>query len=161
MKKAIEILQKLQVAAGGVFLGIFLAAVLVQIFSRYLQITVTWTEDITSYTFIWAVFMGASAMVFERRHFAFTTLSERLNTPLKKLILSIAISLIILIFSAAMVYYGIRIARQFWNYHWINIVALKRGPVWLCIPIAGGASVIYSIYHIVNDIATYQKKEGA
>lgn len=161
MRKAIAILQKIQIVAGGVFLSIFLAAVLVQIFSRYLEITVTWTEDITGYAFIWAVFMGASAMVFERRHFAFTTLGEKLNSPLKKLILSVIISLIILVFSACMVYYGIRIARQFWNYHWINIVALKRGPVWLCIPVAGGASVIYSVYHIVNDIGIYQKREGA
>jgi TRAP-type C4-dicarboxylate transport system permease small subunit len=158
MKKAIEILQKIQIIAGGVFLGIFLAAVLVQIFSRYLGISVTWTEDITAYTFIWAVFMGASAMVLERRHFAFTTLSEKLSSPLKKLALSLMISLVILAFSLCMVYYGIRIARQFWNYHWIYLVALKRGPVWLCIPIAGAASALYSVYHIVNDIGIY--KEG-
>jgi TRAP-type C4-dicarboxylate transport system permease small subunit len=157
MKKAIEILQRIQVVAGGIFLSIFLVAVLIQIFSRYLAITVTWTEDITSYAFIWAVFMGASAMVFERRHFAFTSLGDNLNSPIKKLSLSLFISLVILIFSCCMIYYGVKIAVQFWNYHWINIVALKRGPVWLCVPIAGGASAVYCVYHIANDIAIYKK----
>ncbi|MDR2797951.1 MAG: TRAP transporter small permease subunit [Treponema sp.] len=160
MKKAIEILQKIQIVTGGIFLAIFLVAVLIQIFSRYLEITVTWTEDVTSYAFIWAVFMGASAMVFERRHFAFTSLSDRLNSPLKKLLLSLVISFIILIFSFCMVYYGIKIAIQFWNYHWINIVVLKRGPVWLCLPVAGGASVIYCVYHMVNDIGIYKKGDN-
>jgi len=157
MKKAIEILQKIQVVAGGIFLSIFLVAVLIQIFSRYFGVAVTWIEDVTSYAFIWAVFMGASAMVFERRHFAFTSLSDKLDSPLKKLILSLVISSIILIFSFCMVYYGIKIARQFWNYHWINIVSLKRGPVWLCLPIAGAASVIYCGYNIVHDIGIYKK----
>jgi len=160
MKKAIEILHKIQIAAGGIFLSIFLVAVLIQIFSRYIGVAVTWTEDITSYAFIWAVFMGASAMVFERRHFAFTSLNDKLASPLKKLILSLVISLIMLIFSFCMVYYGIKIARQFWNYHWINIVALKRGPVWLCLPIAGGAMVIYCGYNIVDAIGIYKKRNN-
>ena len=159
MKKAIETLQRCQIVIGGVLLGIFLVTVLVQIFSRYLAITVTWTEDITAYTFIWAVFMGSSAMVFERRHFAFTSIADHLKSPALKLVLSVFISLIILAFSLCMFYYGAKIAKQFWNYHWVNITVLKRGPVWLCLPIAGTTSVIYSLYHIVGDISAF--KTGA
>lgn len=59
MKKAIEWMQKIQIAVGGFFLCIFLLTVVFQMLSRYIGIAATWTEDVSMYSFIWAVFMGA------------------------------------------------------------------------------------------------------
>ena len=75
MKKAIEWMQKIQIAVGGFFLCIFLLTVVFQMLSRYIGIAATWTEDVSMYSFIWAVFMGAGAMVYEKRHFAFTSVN--------------------------------------------------------------------------------------
>lgn len=58
MKKAIEWMQKIQIAVGGFFLCIFLLTVVFQMLSRYIGIAATWTEDVSMYSFIWAVFMG-------------------------------------------------------------------------------------------------------
>ncbi|MDR3341639.1 MAG: TRAP transporter small permease subunit [Treponema sp.] len=157
MKKIIALLQKLQIVAGGIFLTIFLLSVVTQIFARYLGIAVTWTEDVSLYAFIWAVFMGASAMVYERRHFAFTSLSDSIKSRSKKLLISLCISLAMLIFGVLMLYYGVRISRQFWNYRWVTIGAFKRGPVWLCLPIAGATIGLYTVYHIVNDVGLFCK----
>ena len=63
MKKFVDTLQKIQIAVGGVLLLIFLATVVYQITCRYLGIAAMWTEDVSMYSFIWAVFMGAGAMV--------------------------------------------------------------------------------------------------
>jgi TRAP-type C4-dicarboxylate transport system permease small subunit len=112
------------------------------------------------YSFIWAVFMGASAMVYERRHFAFTSLSDKLSSPQGKLVVAVIISAVILGFSFCMLYYGILITKQFWNYKWITIPQFKRGPVWLCMPVAGATMVIYSLSLIINDISTIRKKRG-
>ena len=79
MKKAIDWLQKIQIAVGGFFLCVFLLTVVYQMFSRYLGIAATWTEDVSMYSFIWAVFMGAGAMVYEKRHFAFTSISDMMK----------------------------------------------------------------------------------
>lgn len=68
MKKAISMLQQIQIAVGGFFLMIFLLTVVYQMLSRYLGIAATWTEDVSMYSFIWAVFMGAGAMVLEKKH---------------------------------------------------------------------------------------------
>ena len=57
MKKAIEWMQKIQIAVGGFFLCIFLLTVVFQMLSRYIGIAATWTEDVSMYSFIWAVFM--------------------------------------------------------------------------------------------------------
>jgi TRAP-type C4-dicarboxylate transport system permease small subunit len=150
-------LQKLQIAAGTICLTVFLLTVLIQIFSRYFGIAVTWTEDVSLYAFIWAVFMGASAMVFEGKHFAFTSLRDNIKSPVCKRVLSMVISVLILFFAVLMLYYGARIAKQFWNYRWVTIPAFKRGPVWLCLPIAGGAMTVYSLYHIGRDLRRFRK----
>ena len=102
MKKAIEWMQKIQIAVGGFFLCIFLLTVVFQMLSRYIGIAATWTEDVSMYSFIWAVFMGAGAMVYEKRHFAFTSVSDMLKNEKIKSVLAIIISLVMLVFAVLM-----------------------------------------------------------
>lgn len=157
MKKAIAMLQKIQIATGATFLLVFLLTVVFQMFSRYAGIAATWTEDVSMYSFIWAVFMGAGAMVYEKRHFAFTSISDMLKNEKIKTIISIMIAIIMLIFAVLMVYYGYKITKQFWNYTWVNIPEFKRGPTWLCLPICGVTSSIYLINQIVEDAKSLLK----
>ena len=159
MKKSIDILQKIQIAIGGFFLAVFLITITFQMFTRFASISATWTEDITMYSFIWAVFMGASAMVHEKAHFSFTSLSDNIKNPKVKKILAIIIAFIMLFFSVLMAYYGVIIAKQFWNYTWVNLPQFKRGPTWLCIPIAGVTSAIYLLNQIVEDVRSILKGE--
>lgn len=157
MKKAISMLQQIQIAVGGFFLMVFLLTVVFQMMSRYLGIAATWTEDVSTYSFIWAVFMGAGAMVLERKHFAFTSISDMMKNEKAKSVLSIIISVIMLIFAVLMVYYGIKVTKQFWNDTWVNIQAFKRGPTWLCLPICGVTSCIYLVELIAEDVNTLMK----
>lgn len=158
MKNLIHIIKSIQLAVGGIFLTIFLVTVIIQIFSRYLEIPVIWTEDVAMYSFIWSIFMGASAMVYEKQHFSFTTLQDKLNGN-KKFILQIVISITTLVFTVLMFYYGVLIVDKFWNYRWISIPSFKMGYVWLCIPITGATSSIYLISQIFDDILNIFKKE--
>ncbi|TCK92715.1 TRAP-type C4-dicarboxylate transport system permease small subunit [Natranaerovirga hydrolytica] len=157
MKKVVHYVQKLQLAVGALFLTVFLITVVYQMFSRYAGISATWTEEVAMYSFIWSVFMGAGAMVFEKKHFAFTSIGDMINNPKFKALLSIVIAIIMLIFSIFMVYYGYKVTKQFWNYNWVTMPQFKRGPVWVCIPIAGLTSAIYLINNIVLDILTIVK----
>ena len=152
MKKAIDTLQKVQVAIGGLFLLIFLVTVVYQIVCRYLGIAAMWTEDVSMYSFIWAVFMGAGAMVHSDAHFAFTSFLDSLKSERKKAVLRIVIKLIVLTFCVLMVVYGYKAAKQFWNFRWINIPSMKRGPTWLCIPICGATASVYLVYGIYEQI---------
>ena len=99
MKKAVDTLQKIQIAIGGGFLLIFLVTVVYQMLCRYLGIAAMWTEDVTMYSFIWAVFTGAGAMVHSKGHFAFTSVSDTLKDPRKKAILQIFINIVMLVFA--------------------------------------------------------------
>lgn len=157
MKKSIDMLQKIQIAIGGFFLAVFLITITYQMFTRFASISATWTEDVTMYSFIWAVFMGASAMVHEKAHFAFTSLSDSIRKPEIKKVIAIIIAIIMLFFAVLMTYYGVIIAKQFWNYTWVNLPQFKRGPTWLCIPIAGATSSIYLLYQIAEDVKSLVK----
>lgn len=152
MKKAISLLEKIQISVGAICLCIFLVTVVIQIVTRKLGIAAMWTEDIAMYSFIWAVFMGAGAMVYEKRHFAFTSLSDMLKSKKLKSIIAIIISVIMLVFTVCMSYYGFMITKQFWSYKWVNIPMFNRGPVWSCVCICGVTSSIYLIEQIVEEI---------
>lgn len=157
MKKVIDMMQKIQIAIGGFFLMIFLFTVVFQMLSRYAGVAATWTEDVSMYSFIWAVFMGAAAMVYENRHFAFTSISDMMKNEKAKSVLAIIIYAVMFVFAVLMVYYGYKVAKQFWNYTWINIPSFKRGPTWLCLPICGLTSCIYLIQLTIDEIVKIAK----
>lgn len=157
MKNAIAMLQKIQIAVGGFFLCVFLITVVIQIVCRYLGISVTWTQDVSMYAFIWAVFMGAGAMVYEKRHFAFTSVSDMLKNQKAKSVLAIIITLVMLVFAVLMVYYGIQVTKQFWNYTWVTLPQFKRGPTWLCLPICGATSTIFLCEQLVDELKNFGK----
>lgn len=152
MKKALGYLQKLQIAAGGIFLSIFLCSVVIQMGCRYMGIAAIWTEDVSMYAFIWAAFMGGAAMVYEQRHFAFTSISDMMTNKTLKRFLTLGIAVVMLVFSLLMFYYGCKITKQFWNYRWVSLPDFKRGPTWLCIPVCGATSSLYLIGQIVEDV---------
>ena len=109
------------------------------------------------YSFIWAVFMGAGAMVHSDAHFAFTSVRDSIKSERVKALLHLFISIIMLVFAVLMVKYGIQVAKQFWNYRWINIPQFKRGPTWICLPLCGLTSSIYLVGHIIEDIGKLAK----
>lgn len=157
MKKIIDTMQKIQIAIGGLFLLIFLVTVVYQMVCRYIGVAAMWTEDVSMYSFIWAVFLGAGAMVHAKAHFAFSSFSDAIKDPKKKSILQIVINIVMLVFAVMMVKYGIAAAKQFWNYRWVNLPQFKRGPTWLCLPICGVTSCIYLVYQIFEECGNVLK----
>lgn len=142
---------RIQLAAGTGCISVFFVVVVIQVFCRYAGITVTWTGEVSTYTFIWAVFMGAGAMTHENAHFAFTALEDRLSGP-KRIRLRIVISCAVMIFTAATLYFGIVITRKFWNYRWIYLPDVKKGYALLCLPVFGFTGTLYSITQVYNSL---------
>ncbi|MDR1519928.1 MAG: TRAP transporter small permease subunit [Planctomycetota bacterium] len=149
MRKIVAGLVVIQEIVGTVLLAIFFVAIVAQIAARYLGVPLLWTEEVANYSFIWAVFMGASAMVYHRAHFSFTFFRDRF-TGRSGAVYSALISLVLLSFTIAMAVYGLNVVWIFWNYNWINLPWMKMGYTWLCLPIAGFSMSIYNICHIVT-----------
>lgn len=114
--RIIDLWAKVLAIIGSITLTIFFFAVLAQMFCRYLGIVALWTEEVSTYAFIFTVFMGAAALVRENKHFAFTAMADGIRNPMIKKLISILISGIILVFAYFMFVYGRQLMQKFWNY---------------------------------------------
>lgn len=151
MKKTIDLIEIIQKYLGMVFLTIFIIAVMIQIIARYIGISVLWTEEIATFSFVWVVFMGAALMVRSDDHFSFDYFKTKLGGK-KKYILIIFINMIMLVFSLFLLIYGKEIMITFWNYNWYSLPTFKMGYVWSVIPITAVTMCIYIVEHIINNI---------
>ena len=135
-----------------VFLAIFLITIVIQVITRLLGIAIMWPQDVCIYSFITSVFLGAAAMIYPEKHFAFVSLIDNLKTKKQKTYNHIIIQFVMLFLMVLMVFYGIKITKMFWNYHWINIPQFTRGYTWICIPTAGILGIFYIVEKIIIDI---------
>lgn len=149
MSKFVKALEKIQIVLGTLTLLIFFVAILIQIVTRYLGWSVLWTEEVSTYSFIWAMFMGASVMVNHREHFSFDTLQYKLSQTNRNR-LNMFIDILLIVFNAYMMIYGFNILNHFWNYTWETVPFMKMGYVWLSIPVMAFSMMIYSINHILE-----------
>jgi TRAP-type C4-dicarboxylate transport system permease small subunit len=158
MSKFINLLEKIQLTIGVLSLTIFFVAIIIQIITRYMGIPIIWTEEVANYSFIWAVFMGASVMLNKREHFSFDLLAQKLQGK-QKTYLYLFIDSVLLVFNFAIFYYGIQAVQSFWNYNWASLPMLKMGYVWIAIPIMGLTMFIYSLSHLVTNFKKLNGKE--
>lgn len=158
MKRFVQALEKLQITVGVVFLCIFFIVIVLQIITRYMGISVIWTEEVANYSFIWAIFMGAAVMVNRREHFNFDFFLRKLQGK-KKDSLNIFNDLVLIIFNTIIFLLGIQVVSEFWNYTWASIPEMKMGYIWIAIPIMAGTMTIYSLSHLIDHIKSLKAKE--
>ena len=150
--KVIDIWAKALAVIGSITLTIFFGAVIAQMFCRYLGIMALWTEEVSTYAFIFTVFMGAAALVRENKHFAFTAISDGIKNPLIKKLISILISVIVLVFAYYMFVYGKQLMQKFWNYKWVSLPSMKRGYTWMCVPVSAVSMMVFSAESIIKQV---------
>ncbi|SMB79479.1 TRAP-type C4-dicarboxylate transport system, small permease component [Pasteurella testudinis DSM 23072] len=151
MQKLTDYLEKIQLWLGTLLLVIFVITTLLQVGTRYLGISATWTEEISVNAFIWSMLLGAAVMAKRKQHFSFTLLNGQFS-PQKKPILLIVQDVIIIVFCAFCFVYSAEITSTFWNSRWISIPSLKQGYVWLILPITFISIVIYLVEDVIKQI---------
>lgn len=150
MNKITTFISRLQITIGIGCLIIFLVSTLIQVGSRHLGISITWSEELAVNSFIWAMFLGAAVMVKEQEHFSFSGLTEKL-TGKKRSLLVILQNTIMLVFCVLCSIYSVEITETFWNSRWISLPEFKQGYVWLVLPITFMTSAIYLIENIIKE----------
>ena len=155
--KVMDLWAKLLTIIGSLTLTIFFGAVLAQMFCRYLGIMALWTEEVSTYSFIFTVFMGAAALVRENKHFAFTAVSDGIKNEKIKALINLLISVIVLVFAYYMFVYGKQLMQKFWNYKWVSLPTMKRGYTWMCMPISAVSMMAFSVESIIKQIVAMVK----
>lgn len=158
MRKFINILEKVQISKGVTFLCVFFLIIMLQIVTRYMGISIIWTEEAANYSFIWAIFMGAAVMVNRREHFNFDFIQRKLKGKSRQ-ILSVFNDLVLIVFNVIVFLLGMQVTLKFWNYTWASIPEMKMGYIWMVIPVMAVTMVIYSIFHLVTHIQGFKTKE--
>lgn len=151
MKLLTSIMAKLQMTIGAICLVIFVIATLVQVVTRYLGISVLWTEEVAVNTFIWAMFLGAAVMVRENEHFSFRILTDRWEGA-KRSYLIIVQNLCMLAFCILCSIYSVEITQTFWNSRWITVPEFKQGYIWLVMPVTFISSSVYLVDNMFKEI---------
>ncbi|TCP95800.1 TRAP-type C4-dicarboxylate transport system permease small subunit [Cricetibacter osteomyelitidis] len=156
MQKLISYLEKIQLILGTAFLAVFVSVTLIQVITRYLGISATWTEEVAVNTFIWSMLLGASVMVREKQHFSFNLL-DNLFSSRNKCFYVIFQDLIILTFCILCTVYSAEITQTFWDSRWVTIPSLKQGYAWLILPITFATMSIYLLEDIVKQLIKLRK----
>ncbi|MDR1379716.1 MAG: TRAP transporter small permease subunit [Synergistaceae bacterium] len=159
MKKCVKIVVRLQEAAGTLLLAVFFAAILAQIMARYMKIPLLWTEELANYSFIWAVFMGASVMVYYKAHFCFTFFKDYFKGRMAA-VYDIFVCAILLTFTVPMFLYGVNVTWTFWNYNWITLPWIRMGYTWLCLPIMGFTMSFYIMALMLEDLQVVLRRNA-
>lgn len=87
-------------------LALLLAAMLVQVFTRYvLNDPTAWTEEACRYLYVYIVFLGASAAIADRSHVSVNVLTQ-LMPPAVQLLIALAVDVLVVGFLAVLAWYG-------------------------------------------------------
>ena len=157
LHKITDGLERVQIVVGCIMFVIFLVAVVIQVGSRIMKISLPWTTEVATYSFIWTVYNAAAVMFKRNEHFKFTIIEDKIKGQAHE-IYDILINIVICIFCILTAYYGIQLVQRFWTYHWNTLPFMRNGYHWLCVPIMGGSMAIYAIEHIIDSVFNIQNK---
>lgn len=112
MKLALKMFDK--AIYGIIFLCIagFVTLAFLQVFCRFiLNDSLTWSEEMCRYLFVWMVFLGAGVGVLHRRHIIIDIVPNMIPAGVKKYY-NVAIGLLIIVFTLFLMRYGLVFAQR-------------------------------------------------
>lgn len=159
MQKIAQRICRIQLAIGTLFMVCFFIATTIQIAARYLGIVAMWTEEVAVYSFIYAVFMGASIMLYYDEHFKFTGLIDKFPVKMRTSF-NMIMTILVMCFTLFLFASGLQIVKQFWSFRLVALPFIRMGYIWTCIPVAGLTMSLYSFNKILIMFHGIKKKEG-
>ncbi len=157
MKKAADLIEKIQCLFSMVLFMVFLLCIVIQILTRYVPfIKIMWTEEISVYTFIWAILMGAAVMLKRNEHFAFEYFRSQVKGT-AKLATETFIYMVITGFSLYIAYCGVQLTRQFWNWTLTSLTIVSQRYTWSALIVCGLTMAFYSLCNLVEVYQAHKK----
>ena len=146
LKRFFAILEKIELALGGLCLGILFVVVLIGIVSRLLNINAAWYEETTRVFFLWMMWIGVGAGFNHSESSRVTFLVNKLPKSGQKVCHALYYIFNIALF-AVIIWFGFRSARQ--QYTMGEMGSALRIPMWLvgiCVPVGG----IFGLFGVLN-----------
>lgn len=128
-----------------------------QVLSRYIDFipTFLWTEELSTFIFIWIVMIGSMVAVWEGTHFD-VVITPDAERPFMVLLQKSVVYISISIFAFLFAWYGIEYAKVGSIQ---SSVMMRANLLWIYIsvPIAGSFWSLFSFYRLYEAVAAYRQ----
>lgn len=125
--------------------------VLFQVFTRYaLGDPSDFTEEIVRYLLIWTGFFGAAYAFVNREHMALVYVRDKLPEPVRRVVMIVIDSLIVVFAVFVMTIGGTQLAISA-QQEYSALLGISRGLVYSVGPIAGAFIVVIQLIHVWED----------
>lgn len=134
---------------------VMVAVIAIQVFMRYVMASsLSWSEELARYCFIWLVYLGVSYGVKKQRHIKVDAALLLLKDK-GKIILNIFANILFLCFAVIIIIYGYDITQGLFSYGQTSSgLNIPMGLVYLATPVGMGLTAIRIIQQLVKQIKT-------
>ena len=137
---------------------ILIGACVLQVFTRFvLNDSLSWTEELARYAFIWSNFLGAAVCTQKGSHATVTAITDNLP-PKAKLISRFLVSLVVILISFVLIRYGFKVAFAVRS-QLSPALRLSMGFVYGAAPVSGLFILFYSGVQLYNSVRELCGKE--
>jgi TRAP-type C4-dicarboxylate transport system permease small subunit len=134
-------------------LGLTVAIVFIQVIMRYVfNNSLSWSEELTRYIFIWQIWLGASMGLRDKKHIKVEVL-ESILSPGLKLAFDILASLILLVANFYLIYSGTQLMLDLFHKH--SLSTALQAPLWMvyaALPVSTFVIIIRQLVHLWDDV---------
>ena len=121
------------------------------VFVRFVPLTsLGWSDEIVEWSFAWMVFMGTAALWRDNEHFSIQWLPHKLKGKTLGKWLEVAVEILSIFFLTILTYYGAMLAIS--AHDRSPILELPRHIWYLCVPLAGGIMIGYSVRNLIRHV---------
>jgi TRAP-type transport system small permease protein len=140
-----------------ILMGSLAIPVAMQVISRYTGIipTYLWTEELSTFIFVWVVMIGSMVAVWDGIHFDVRVTPDA-KRPLMILLQNGVVLVLILVFALLFAFYGIEYAK-FGSIQNSVMMRANLMVTFISVPIAGVVWTLFAGYRLYEAISTYRK----
>lgn len=153
MKKIVDIYNTIESHVMVVALAFSTLLIFVQVVFRYvLNNSITWSEELARYIFIWLIWLGTSVSMKQKEHIRMDMLSNALHGK-AKVALDLFSNILMLVFCVFLVIYGWQLVASMMTRG--NLSVALRLPMWivyLSLPFSQLIVALRVIGHMVGDV---------
>lgn len=159
MKKLIDYVDSLtKYAAMAAFAVMSLMIVLQVVFRYVFEASLSYSEELARFLFIWATLLGAAMCVKRHAHVGFDLLMSRLPKQIRRFGILFA-NLMGVLFYLVIIFYGIKVVGITMG-QTSPALGLKMGYVYLSVPVSGVIMLINGMDNLIEDFTAYAENDS-
>ncbi len=159
MRRVLDVWESILVTLMTGMLAVFTIVVAYQVFSRYVEFVPRffWTEEISRFSFIWMLFLGAAVAVRRKTHFVIDILPRALHERHGRHI-DVFVFLVVLVVAISMVvggYYFVQMGMKRIS----TAAGIHLAWIYLAIPVSGISMVVFAFERLLASYRGQQPRD--